>query len=394
MNTTRNQPSLFNYNSPNKHAESLLQSEQWRLENTAQSDAFLDSYYTNSRLHFLSSSKETLKELVQSAQQNVQNQAADDVITTSPTTATTTILHVDMDSFFVSASLSLPRHSHLRNSPVAISHSTSQSSSSTSELASVNYAAREYGIRNGMLKSVAYQLCPHLVTLPYDFKLYNGITVKLYEILLRHSDHLQAVSVDEALLDVSQTVHKMDTGVNELAQTIRNQIHTHTRCTASVGIGSSILLARLATRHAKPDGIFHLHDARAKEFLAPLPFDSLPGVGGETKRKLVAQLGVSTIGELLAHRNVHDVQNVLGKKSGETLWKYCNAIDQRPLSSDRKRQSVSAEVNVSVCLRLTLLTADSMASGSRMSPRHRNSSPTSPQSSVDGSGVPGVEQAS
>ncbi|TIA91078.1 hypothetical protein E3P99_01262 [Wallemia hederae] len=347
LNTSQTQPSLFNYNSPNKQAENLLQSDQWRRDNTAQSDQFLDSYYNNSRLHFLSSTKATLKDLVQSAQQNVTKEHLTDIVPSR-----TYILHVDMDSFFVSASLSLPKHAHLVNSPVAISHSTSQSSSSTSELASVNYKAREFGIRNGMLKTVAYQLCPQLVTLPYDFQLYNQITVKLYEIFLQHCDHLEAVSVDEALLDVSKIVHKMGMAnghadnAYELSKTIRHLIHSNTKCDASVGIGSNILLAKLATRHAKPNGIYHLHDHQAAEFLAPHQFDILPGVGSETKRKLITQLNVSTIGELVSSKSMKDVQHVLGKKNGETLWKYCNGIDERLLSYDKKRQSVSAEYGI------------------------------------------------
>ncbi|TIB70165.1 hypothetical protein E3P77_00083 [Wallemia ichthyophaga] len=365
------QRKIFTNNSPNKHTESLLQSEQWRQQNTAQSDSFLESYYSNSRLHFLSSGKASLKELVGCAQRSVDEggetvQAEGDQGTqhTHDTHQSRTIFHVDMDSFFVSASLSLPKHSHLRESPVAISHSSSSSHASTSELASVNYKARERGVRNGMVKSTALALCPTLITLPYDFTLYNAITVQLYTILLRNCARVEAVSVDEALLEMEVKVveggRENGSGIapshlptaHSVAIKIRAEIQSLTRCTASVGIGSSILLAKLATRQAKPNGIFHLHDHLATNFLAPLPFDALPGVGGETARKLQA-LNAETIGDLLARVRLGDVQRVLGQKKGEMIWNYAHGIDTRPLklaneTHNHKRQSVSAEVNYGI----------------------------------------------
>lgn len=298
--------------------------------------------------------------LVQSAQENLDSRSF-----TTPNPATSSkisserppkrfILHVDMDSFFVSASLSQAKHSHLRQKAVAISHGKS-SINSTSELASVNYTARQSGLRNGMILSAAKKLCPDLITLPYDFELYNKITVILYEIFLSHSDVLQAVSVDEALLDVSKiianksqdNVSNEDEIVSNLAEDIRNLVRERTSCEASVGIGSNILLAKLATRRAKPAGTFHLKSEQAIEFLSPLQFDSLPGVGSEMRRKVQHQLGVFNIGELIRNKTLGDIQRVLGKKLGETVWNNSHGIDDRELVFEKKRQSVSAEVNVS-----------------------------------------------
>lgn len=151
------QKRLFEFDKPNVHAVNLLQSDDWRNANTAHADTFLQSYFGNSRLHFLSSSKEHLKLLVQSAQENVDcqsfatsNNVRDRSHKDSKSTTIRTIMHVDMDSFFVSASLSLPSNAHLRQLPVAISHAKS-AHNSTSEIASCNYKAREYGLANGML---------------------------------------------------------------------------------------------------------------------------------------------------------------------------------------------------------------------------------------------------
>ncbi|TIB75151.1 hypothetical protein E3Q24_00079 [Wallemia mellicola] len=352
---------LFDYNKPNERAQDLLKSDEWRQSNTANSMQFLPSFYSNSRLHFLSSSKANLKLLVQSAQENLDSRSfttsnpAKSSKLSSEQPSNRFILHVDMDSFFVSASLSQAKHSHLRQKAVAISHGKS-SINSTSELASVNYIARQSGLRNGMILSAAKKLCPELITLPYDFELYNKITVILYEIFLSHSDLLQAVSVDEALLDVSKIVanKSKDNTSNEdemvfnLAEDIRNLVRERTSCEASVGIGSNILLAKLATRRAKPAGTFHLKSEQAVEFLSPLQFDSLPGVGSEMRHKIQHQLGVFNIGELIRNKSLSDVQRVLGKKLGETVWNNSHGIDDRQLVFEKKRQSVSAEVNYGI----------------------------------------------
>ena len=113
----------------------------------------------------------------------------------------------------------------------------------------------------------------------------------------------------------------------------------------SIGISHNILLARLATRHAKPAGSYHLVPAEISEFLAPLDIADLHGFGWSSKQKAIAKLGVSTLGEL-AKKSKGTLISVLGKSTGETLYNAVRGIDDKKLESDKPRKSVSCEINV------------------------------------------------
>lgn len=125
------------------------------------------------------------------------------------------IMHVDMDCFF--ASVATRGDPAVASKPVAIAHSMSTNNStksssfknfSTSEIACVNYEARKYGVKNGWYLGKAMEACPNLVVLPYDFEEYNKCSKEIYKVLIRFGDFVQAVSCDEAYIDVSQTFYK------------------------------------------------------------------------------------------------------------------------------------------------------------------------------------------
>jgi DNA repair protein REV1 len=175
------------------------------------------------------------------------------------------------------------------------------------------------------------------------------------------ADDLQAVSVDEALLDVTNAVANLKaqeqsmnpTGAlthdcaKVLAEILRTQIIEATHCQISIGIGSNILLARFATKRAKPASSFHLHDTDAEEFLAPLPIDLIWGVGWSMRKKAEEKLGIRTIGEL-ATKSKTALTAVFGPKTGEMLWGAARGLSDQKIESSKKRKSVSAEINVSV----------------------------------------------
>src|SRR5438045_456877 len=123
----------------------------------------------------------------------------------------------------------------------------------------------------------AFELCKDLVCLPYDFPAYERASRDFYDILLSiDTDATQAVSVDEALLDVSSIC----SGSPEtLAQSIRDRVREKTQCEVSIGIGQNILLAKLALRRAKPAGQYYLKQEDAQEFMRNLDVQDLPGVG-------------------------------------------------------------------------------------------------------------------
>ena len=216
----------------------------------------ITAFYAHSRLHHLSLWKQELQAWV--AEQEHDTAPCDD--------APRTIVHVDFDSFFVS--VSLRDRPAWKEEPVVVCHGTS--ATSTSDVASCNYVARRFGVRNGMSLQRAQALCPGVRTLPYAFEAYRATSRQFYEALVHVADAIQVVSVDEALLDMSHALpallrgdghpladrfdaHK-HLGVAALGEAVRDLIRSATQCEASVGIGANILQARLATRLAKPSG--------------------------------------------------------------------------------------------------------------------------------------------
>ena len=195
---------------------------------------------------------------------------------------------------------------------------------------------------------------------------------------MSYADDLQAVSVDEALIDVTSTVaHSkvVPTGVDnegdctstdiskELAEDMRAQIKaatgcegrvcvvsdrkTLTSCTASIGIASNIMLARLATKHAKPAGSYHLRPAAFTDFLPTLDIQDLHGFGRATREKVNERFGTSNLGEL-AGCSKAVLCEALGKSTGETLYNAIRGVDERKLESDKPRKSVSCDINVRI----------------------------------------------
>lgn len=113
----------------------------------------------------------------------------------------------------------------------------------------------------------------------------------------------------------------------------------------SIGIGHNILLARLATRRAKPGGSYHLLLAQLPEFIAPLDITEIHGFGWSNKQKAQEKLGTTNLGEL-AKKSKGVLVDIFGKSSGETLYNAIRGIDDKKLESDKPRKSVSCEINV------------------------------------------------
>jgi DNA repair protein REV1 len=237
------------------------------------------------------------------------------------------IAHVDIDCFF--AQIALLDRPELRDLPIAVAHggahspqparnaasldadndddaneyegfgdaaASSSADRGNSEISSANYIARRSGIRAGMFVSSAMSLCPGLVVLPYDFERSRVVTRILYSTLLDLSPRVQALSCDEAFVDLSHAVDPLG-----LLRSMRSSFHKATGCTLSVGVGQSLLVARLATRRAKPDGLAYLpsEGASLTEVLAPLPIEELPGVGPRATSAL-NEIGIVNIGDALA----------------------------------------------------------------------------------------------
>lgn len=177
--------------------------------------------------------------------------------------------------------------------------------------------------------------------------------MKFYNILLAYADELQAVSVDECLIDVSSRAPRTLTETKEgamlaLANTIRSEIRSSTKCEASIGISHNIILAKLATKQAKPAGSYYLGGSRISQLLTDLQIDDLPGVGWSQKQYIEDTFKVSNVGQLANISLLHLVE-AMGPIRGKTLHLYSRGIDDRQLkSSSHDRKSVSAVVNYGI----------------------------------------------
>ncbi|BGP24218.1 DNA repair protein REV1 [Rhodotorula toruloides] len=331
-----------------ERTNSLLQDADWLSKHTASSADFLEGYFAQSRLHWISTFKEELKVIIAGKQQGVVRPARKKSLTGRASDGRT-IFHVDFDCFFVSAGLTT--RPELRGKPVAVCHAKgdADAATSTSEIASCSYEARSCGVKNGMSLGRARELCPDIQTMPFEFDLYRSITLAFYDILLAHSSYLQVVSMDECLMevDVPPTVFRDQDPAMDLARKLRADILNSTGCQASIGISHNILLARLAMRKAKPASAFHLFPEDVDEFLFPLDVDSLPGIGWSLRDKLKRELNVGTVGDL---RRVpsYKLARTIGPENGKKFAAFAQGVDNRELEVGKPRQSVSTEVNYGI----------------------------------------------
>ena len=312
---------------------------------------FLQQYYRESRLHHLSTWKAELKAQLQAA---AKEKSQSRVQRRKPVPgARRYILHVDFDSFF--AAVSILKQPELKDKPVAVAHG----SGSGSEIASCNYAARARGVKNGMWMKGALQACPELKVLPYDFPAYEEASRKFYSSVLGVDGIVQSVSIDEALIDVTNlcleaggtdgkgisegSIYREQAKADEIAQGLRDSIKDKTGCAVSVGIGGNILLAKVALRKAKPAGQFQLKPEAVLDFIGNLAVQDLPGVGYSLTAKLeeLSVKLVKDVRELSRERLISS----LGPKTGMRIWEHARGIDRTEVGNEVVRKSVSAEVN-------------------------------------------------
>ncbi|WFD01028.1 deoxycytidyl transferase [Malassezia yamatoensis] len=345
----------------------LLLDASWRAQHTAVSAGFVEGFYSASRLHHLSTWKENLQELVSEAV--LQSGRSVEPVEVQ---GARSILHVDFDCFFVT--VGLRQFPNLKDKPVAVAHTVGEANiSSTSEIASCNYVARTYGVRNGMSLGHARQLCKDIHMIPYTFDAYYRVSLQFYTILLAIADTLQVVSVDEALIDISHIIkqlqnkavpdlpydfsqrfkqqqdHQRDP-LRAFAQALRQIIRQETDCEVSIGIGANILQARLATRQAKPCGVFHLTPEQLPGFLAELDIGDLWGVGYSLCERFASWLGTRNLGEILSRTSLEQLVKHFGPKLGRSLYDKMLGHDTDRLQSTRVRQTIGAHINWGVRL--------------------------------------------
>jgi len=199
------------------------------------------------------------------------------------------ILHADMDAFF--ASVEQAQNPQYRNLPVIVGGLTGRG-----VVSAASYEAREFGIHSAMPMWQARQLCPQATFLPPNAKLYQRYSDRALQIYLQHTPCVEAVSIDEAYLDITGTERLFGSPL-ELAERLKRRIRTALDIGISIGLGSNRLLAKIASDWDKPDGLMWLRDDSLPNILDDLAVEKLPGIGEVTRRRL-SHLGVSRIGQL------------------------------------------------------------------------------------------------
>ena len=242
------------------------------------------------------------------------------------------IIHIDMDAFF--ASVEQRDDPSLRGKPVAVGGSRERG-----VVAAASYEARVFGVRSAMASVTARRRCPDLLFVKPRFDIYKAVSQQVRAIFAEYTPLIEPLSLDEAYLDVTENL-KGETSATRIAEELRSRIRELTGLTASAGVSYNKFLAKLASDHRKPDGIFVITPRLGPSFVEDLPVGRFHGVGPATSAKM-NRLGIFT-GRDLRERDLPFMQAQFGK-AGPFYYGIARGIDHRPVRPDRERKSVGAE---------------------------------------------------
>jgi DNA polymerase IV len=246
--------------------------------------------------------------------------------------------HLDMDAFY--ASVEQRDDPGLRGRPVIVGSPPTQ----RGVVCAASYEARKFGIRSAMPSVTAGRLCPKGVFVRPRMDYYRQESRHIMEILARTGAVIEPMSIDEAYLDVSAIAPAEDLDgallwALPLARQIKQQILSERQLTATIGIASNKLLAKIASDHKKPDGLTIISDREKVSFLRPLPVRTLYGIGKVTEQTL-NRAGIVTIGDLQDHPG--DLRALVGS-FGPKLRQFAMGEDDRPLEIGDDIKSISGE---------------------------------------------------
>ncbi|MDQ6687112.1 MAG: DNA polymerase IV, partial [Actinomycetota bacterium] len=248
-----------------------------------------------------------------------------------------TILHVDLDAFF--AAVEQRDKPSLRNKPVVVGGIGGRG-----VVATASYEARAFGVHSAMPTAEARRRCPNAAFLSGRFHAYRQTSTAVMQLLRCLSPAVEPLSLDEAYLDLAQSKlsdHSVFS-VSAFARELKEQIHEISGgLDGSVGIGTSKLVAKIASDLGKPDGLVVVAPGTERDLLRPMQVSVIPGVGPATTERL-RRVGVHTVGEL-EQLSVEELVRELGQSQGRGLYSLARAEDDRPVSPSREAKSVSVE---------------------------------------------------
>jgi DNA polymerase-4 len=257
----------------------------------------------------------------------------------APTPRTTqapprTILHVDLDAFF--AAVEQRDHPELRGKPVVVGIG---GTNDRGVVSAASYEARRFGIHSALPIRTARRLCPDAIFVPVRGAVYQRVSRQVMEILRRYTPLVEPISIDEAFLDVTASRALFGDGA-AIARRIKDAVRNELELTASVGVASTKLVAKIASDLRKPDGLVVVPPGDEASFLDPLPISRLWGVGPQTAAAL-REYGVVTIGDL-ARLDRSLLVRRFGKH-GASLVDRALGIDPDPVDDPDAAKSISHE---------------------------------------------------
>ncbi|GLY69385.1 DNA polymerase IV [Amycolatopsis taiwanensis] len=244
------------------------------------------------------------------------------------------LLHVDMDAFF--AAVELRTRPELADQPVIVAGAGPRS-----VVTSANYPAREFGVRAAMPAAVARRLCPNAVFIPPSHGLYGEVSRGVMAIFRELTPLVEPLSLDEAFLDVSGALRRLDATPAQVAELIRQRVFAEHGITCSVGVAGVKFVAKLASGMAKPDGVLVVPTGQLLAFLHPLPVAALWGVGQRTEENL-RRLGFTTVAQVAA-APLNRLRRAVGTAAAEHLHALANGRDERGVVVDVPDKSIGAE---------------------------------------------------
>jgi len=243
------------------------------------------------------------------------------------------IVHLDMDAFFVA--VEVLERPELVGKPVLVGGRPEE----RGVVSAASYPARAFGVHSAMPMARALALCPQAIVLPPRHHLYHEYSRRVMEILHQASPVIEQVSIDEAYLDLTEQVPDWE-AVIEVARQLQGRVREEVGLSASLGVATNKLVAKVASARDKPGGLTVVRPGEEATFLAPLPVHVLWGVGPVTTRKL-AELGVVTVGDL-TRRSEEELRARFGQR-GTEMARQARGIDERPVVTEYEQRSLSQE---------------------------------------------------
>lgn len=243
------------------------------------------------------------------------------------------IMHVDMDAFF--ASIEQLDHPEYKGHPVIVG-----GLSSRGVVATCSYEARKFGVHSAMPISRAKKLCPDGIYVYPRMDRYKEVSHQIFSIMKEFTPYIEPLSIDEAFLEVSG-MSTMYSGPKALGRAIKERVYKKTGLIISAGLAPNKFLAKLASDLDKPDGLVVIPYGREKEILAPLPIKRIWGVGPHTEKRLKLG-GFHLMRHIQALPDERSLIPIVGNQA-RRIWELANGIDERPIETDRKIQSIGAE---------------------------------------------------